>query len=241
MGLQVDTAPGPLVYSINLLETNMEIQITDTRWPKTLFDDEGDERRPGVHLGAVIQSLKNAAGLGYKGDGFNDMQLTAEIGLLWENVLGKVMREKYAVRPPQIECDGIWMSMDGVNSDLCPGSDPAGEVPLVLEEYKLTWKSNKHSLLDDFYYMCQVKSYCRAIGTNVAVMRVFYIMGNYRGSGPSYRIARIRFTDKELEDNWKMITRHRENFPDCFGIGAYESLDECPSCFVNPECKRTSE
>jgi hypothetical protein len=189
----------------------MEVQLTDTKWPATLFDDEGDPRRPGLHLGEVTRSLQNASGLGYKGDGFNDMQLTAEIGLLWEEVLRRVMKEKYAVRPPQIIEDGIWMSLDGVNNDLIPGDDPAGEVPIVVEEYKATWKSIKSSPLDNFAYMMQVKSYCRAIGTKVAVMRIFHIMGDYRGSGPQYRVARIKFTEKELELNWDMILRHKES------------------------------
>lgn len=224
----------------------MEVQITDTKWPKTLFDDEGDTRRPGLHLGSVIKSLQDAAGLGYKGPGFNDMQLTAEIGLLWELVLSKVMREKYAVRPPQVTSDGIWMSMDGINPDICPGDDPAGEVPLVLEEFKATWKSTKRSPAEDFYYMCQVKSYCRALGTNVAVMRVFYIMGDYRGSGPMYRVARIRFTDEELESNWRMILQHKEAhfggdwdvISTCFGIGGGVDCESCPSAV---ECGKTRD
>ena len=182
----------------------MEIQITDNVWPKTLFE-EGD-REEGLHLGTVIKSLENASGLGYTGKGFNDMQLTAEIGLLWELVLGKVMAEKYATRPQQIQVDGIWMSPDGI------GPDPAGEVPLVVEEFKASWKSTKSSPVDSFYYMCQVKSYCHAVGTNVAVMRIFYILGDYKGSGPQYRIARIVFSDQELEDNWKMIVKHKEKY-----------------------------
>jgi hypothetical protein len=187
----------------------MEVQITDTKWPQTLFVDD-EERQPGLHLGEVIKSLEKATGLGYKGDGFNDMQLTAEIGLLWEDVLSRIMKEKYAVRPPQIIRDGIWMSMDGINNDLCPGEDPAGEVPLVVEEYKAAWKSTRSSPEENFYYMCQVKSYCYALDTPVAVMRIFHLNGDYRGSGPVYRVARIRFTEKELEDNWRMILRHKE-------------------------------
>jgi hypothetical protein len=35
-------------------------------------------------------------------------------------------------------------------------------------------------------------------------------MGDYKGSGPIYRVARIRFTQKELEDNWRMILQHKE-------------------------------
>jgi hypothetical protein len=181
----------------------VEITVEDVKWPSVVWDDEG-EREEGLHLGTVIKSLMDNSGLGYKGKGFTDMELTAEIGLLWERVLGRVMGDKYAQRPGQIQSDGIWMSLDGI------GPDPLGEVPLVVEEYKAAWKSTKQSPVDNFYYMCQVKSYCRAIETNVAVMRIFHVMGNYKGSGPIYRVARLVFTEWELDQNWKMILREKE-------------------------------
>ena len=181
----------------------MEIEIEDVKWPKTLFDDE-EPRAEGLHLGAVIKDLMDSSGLGYKGDGFTDMELTAEIGLLWENVLSRIMGDKYALRPSQIQCDGIWMSPDGI------GPDPMGEVPLVVEEYKATWQSTRRSPVDNFYYMCQVKSYCRAIGTDTAIMRIFYLMGDYKGSGPIYRVARLKFHQLELDQNWEMIVKHKE-------------------------------
>ena len=129
----------------------MEIEISDVKWPRTLFE-ESEPRQPGTHLSDVIKSLEIKSGLrpNPKG-GFNDMELTAEIGLLWERVLGKVMAEKYAVRPPQICEDGIWMSPDGI------GEDPDGKVPMVLEEYKAAWKSTRSSPADNFKYMTQVK------------------------------------------------------------------------------------
>jgi len=194
----------------------MEIVIKDEKWPKTLFEDE-EPREEGLHLGEVIKSLMDNAGIGYsnKGGGFSDMELTAEIGLLWERVLSKVMREKYAIRPPQIKIDGIWMSPDGINTvsnlnAMSIGPDVLGEVPFVVEEYKASWRSSKNPPTDNFYYMSQLKSYCYALETNVSVMRIFHIMGDYRGSGPIYRVARIIFSQYELEQNWNMIIKEKE-------------------------------
>lgn len=181
----------------------MEISIEDIKWPKVQFE-ESEPRAKGLHLGTVIKSLMESSGLGYKGKGFTDMELTAEIGVLWERVFSKVMVEKYAHRPGQIQIDGIWLSMDGI------GPDPLGEVPIVVEELKAAWASTRRSPIDNFYYMCQVKSYCRAIGTNVAIMRIFHVMGDYKGSGPIYRVARIVFSSWELDQNWKMILREKE-------------------------------
>jgi len=189
----------------------MDIEIVDCMWPKALFEDD-EPRAEGLHLGEVIKSLMDRSGMGYKGKGFNNLELAAEIGLLWERTLSKIMREKYAMRPPQICVDGIWMSPDGIDFSSCLaiGPDPADTVPIVLEEYKCAWKSSRHPPDDNFYYMAQVKAYCRALGTNVAVMRIFHVMGDYRGSGPIYRVARIVFTQYELDKNWEMILKEKE-------------------------------
>lgn len=181
----------------------MNIEMEDVKWPGVMWDDD-EVREEGVHLGDVTHSLKSRSGLGYKGKGFQDMNLTPEIGLLWERVLSLVMRDKYAMRPPQIQEDGIWMSPDGI------GPDPEGKVPLVVEEYKATWKSTRRSPAEDFSYMVQVKSYCRALDTHVAIMRIFYIMGDYKGSGPIYRVARLEFTRQELDQNWAMVLKEKE-------------------------------
>lgn len=185
----------------------MEIEIEDVKWPKTLFDDT-EKRKEGIHVSSVIKSLQESSGLGYKGKGFSDMELTAEIGLLWEDILSKVMKEKYAIRPPQIQLDGIWMSIDGISPD------PKGEFPLVVVEYKATWQSTNRSPIDNFYYMSQVKSYCKALETLVAIMHIFYIMGDYKGSGPIYRVARIKFSQYELDQNWNMILKHKKENDD---------------------------
>ena len=178
--------------------------MEEVKWPKALFEDDED-RKEGIHLGEIIDHVMDEIGIGYKGGGFTDMELTAEIGLLWERVLSKVMGDKYAMRPPQIQEDGIWMSPDGI------GPDPDGLVPLVVEEYKATWQSSKKSPTENFRYMAQVKSYCRAVGTNTAIMRIFYIMGDYKGSGPIYKTCRLDFIDMELEQNWDMILRGKDS------------------------------
>jgi len=178
----------------------MLITSEDVQWPFTMFDNT-EPRAEGIHLSDVIKQIEIDSGLAYSGPGFTDMELTAEIGLLWEDVLSRVMADKYACRPSQICLDGVWMSPDGINDD------PLDEVPMVIEEYKATWKSARRCPSDDFKYMTQIKSYCYAMGTNVAVMRIFYIMGDYKGSGPLYRVSRITFDQRELEINWDMILK----------------------------------
>ena len=191
----------------------MDITWEDITWPKTLFEDDGEARQEGLHLTDVIKSLMEDAGMKmYTGDGFRDMELTAEMGLLWERVLSKVMREKFAIRPPQLQKDGIWMSPDGVNfpSVLSLGPDPLQEYATCVEEYKFTWKSTRNAPDQNFYYMAQLKAYCTCLETPAAVQHIFYCNGDYRGSGPVYRRTRVIFTEWELEDNWRMIKQQAE-------------------------------
>ena len=182
----------------------MHTTTTIEKWPKTIFIDT-EPRAEGLHLSDIIRLIMVDAGMAPKaGGGFDDLELAAEIGLLWEDVLSAAMRDKYAIRPPQICADGIWMSPDGI------AADPWSKYPLVVEEYKATWLSSNKCPTSVYKYMAQVKSYCRALGTECTVMRIFHIMGNYRGSGPLYKVARIEFTQQELDENWALILRYRD-------------------------------
>ena len=108
------------------------------------------------------------------------------------------------VRLEEVELDGILASPDGI------GEDPLGEVPMVLEEYKFTWKSDKNLPTENWAWMTQTKSYCRMLDTSVVVMRIAYIMGDYRGSGTRNKAYRIQFTEEELWQNWEMVVKHAE-------------------------------
>ena len=101
--------------------------------------------------------------------------------------------------------DGIIMSPDGL------GVDPDGDVSGVnLEEYKLTWKSIKSHPKDNWNYMTQIQCYLNGVGLNCCIMRIIYIMGDYKGSGPVYKKFVFEFDDYELEENWQMILNHRD-------------------------------
>lgn len=135
-----------------------------------------------------------------------DLVLAAEIGFLWEDVLSDAYGVNYATRVGEIERDGIVCSPDGVGIF----EESVTFSLAVNEEYKATWKSLKNPPEDNWYWMCQFKSYCYVIGVNVTILRVLYINGDYRGSGPTYRVFKITYTDQELEENWQMIVNHRD-------------------------------
>jgi len=161
-----------------------------------------------IHLTDVIKFIDKKLEINDYSSVKWDMSVTAEVGFLWEQVLedafGSAFGGRVGIRPGEIELDGIVGSPDGVNED------PLGRYPIVDEEYKCTWKSTKNNILDHWYYMTQFKSYCKMLGVCVTVVKIIYLMGDYRGSGPIYKAYRIEFTERELEENWSMIRNHAE-------------------------------
>lgn len=134
-----------------------------------------------------------------------DLLAAAEVGFLWEDCLSLVLGNRYAVRIGEIEVDNIVGSPDGVGD-----WDPYGKVLITDEEYKATWRSANKPPEDNWYWMTQFKSYCHMLGTTVTILRVLYINGNYKGSGPMMRVFRIEYTYRELLENWQMVVNHRD-------------------------------
>lgn len=135
-----------------------------------------------------------------------DVGLAGDVGFMWEEVLtlvlGKRMAEVY--RPGEIERDGIVGSPDGL------GDDPWSQHPLVIEEYKATWRSSRNMPWENWYWMGQGKAYCHMMDIPVLIMRIVHLNGDYAGSGPIYRVARIEFTEEELQANWRMLLQWKE-------------------------------
>jgi len=186
----------------------MDCQVIDA--PFVPLDSGVPRSTDTLHLTTVIKSIQEEMGWGYKGKGFEDIGLTMSIGFLWEDVLSHAFGERLGARIGEVEMDGIVGSPDGLGLD-----DPSFECDMwptispnsvVLEEYKCTWKSTKNSPHTDWYYMTQVMSYARMLGVDTTIMHMAYLMGDYKGSGPKYRKARIVFSECELQQNWDMIT-----------------------------------
>lgn len=160
-----------------------------------------------IHLSDIAKYIEYKMGYMKRSKGVEDwdMELAAEVGFLWEDVLSRAFADRYAARVGEVELDGIVGSPDGLSPN-----DPLGQEPLVNEEYKATWRSVRKTPTDIWYWETQFKSYCHMLGVNVTVARVLYLMGDYKGSGPLYRVFRMEFTPFDLRENWKMILDHRD-------------------------------
>jgi len=198
--------------------------ITDTKYPPL---GSGVPRTTGedvIHLTDVIRYIEYRLNNQYKGDWGADMHLTMDVGFLWEHALEMAYADRMAWRPGEIHYDGIVGSPDGVGYDYDIYNEKGDRVwtgtdELILEEYKATWKSTKHTPLDNFNYMTQIKSYCKMldIGINVCVMRIVYLVGDYKvklNPQPMYRICRFEFTQGELDTNWAMILKYKDQLLD---------------------------
>jgi len=172
----------------------MNCKRLDEEFPWT----EGPPRSPGMHLSDVIKSLMDEL-FGDMYPDNDDPRLQFEKGYLWEETLTMAFGKKAAVRPTEVELDGIACSPDGIDFD---------DDGMFLEEYKCTMKGTKHQPKDNQYYMLQVKGYCHVLGCTRAIMRIFHLAGDWSPPSPDYRVWQFDFTKQELVENWIMLLNH---------------------------------
>lgn len=194
-------------------------------------------RSDGLHLGSILADLALALDiqpLKRKGDADafteEDLEGFAVVGFLWEWVFERAyaaasqqalaisalnlprlgqsgeLQRRGIIIPGEQLLDGIYMTPDGLNVEVRPRA---------LEEYKATWISATADIrLRKPRWIWQMKAYCWVLGVNHANLRVLFVNGRYERGGrmgvPVARTYRFRFTDQDLEENWGMITGHRE-------------------------------
>lgn len=177
--------------------------------------DAAPTRPAGLHVTSIIRAALKLAGnkKKWKDDDLmtdeerHTAQVRWEMGFAWEQVFEAVLAprmfsRRQVVRQEPLQVEGIWLSPDAMSV-----------IDWTLEEYKLTWRSMS-SVSDlegefDSWFM-QIKAYCYALKTFKARLFVFFVNGNYRGSGPTVRRFDITFTPQELKSNWAMILNNRE-------------------------------
>lgn len=170
------------------------------------YSEATEPRSPGLHLGRIIGALDQARGTKYPESSEQTKQTYFSMGFMWETFLSNIFLDTaikkaagVLVRPGELVSDGIAMSPDALDlSDY------------VLEEYKATWRSSIHPIDDKRFWawIVQMKCYCRALGTYRARLRVFFVNGDWRSSGPQVRAWSFQFTPRELEETWAMCLNH---------------------------------
>lgn len=160
-------------------------------------------RSPGLHLSSILKALDEMLHGKLHKENAYDLPLCATLGFTWERLLELAYKDLLGIRPQEITVDGIIMSPDGV------GEDPYGEVPLVVEEYKCWWRSTKRTPMVGWYEVMQNVCYCNALGTNVGVFRVLYVVGDKWMDGPQYLQWRVEYDPDFIQRSWDMVIRNR--------------------------------
>ncbi len=178
------------------------------------------DRSHGIHVSQVIHKLAVAQGLYKERDETTDTdRLRMELGNIMEAAqiarLCEDEPDRYTV-PGEITVDDIHQTPDlvdlgGWDKEIEQTLDPA------VVEMKFTYKSCRHHPTDAklWTYATQLKCYCRSFGLSHGELRVCYVNGDWRhdsplGFVPVYHRWRARFSDEELERNWRMIVSNTE-------------------------------
>jgi len=192
------------------------VEITEQIIPVELFfppRPNAAERSTGIHVSDVIRDISNR--LIHKGQRrpMDDMS-SAEIrrmgsyvhgGFAWEEIIRTAIVSMYRedterfVIPGEFELGGIYGTPDWFDT-----------VDWVLEEFKCTWKSSYQGVDTGRFWewFCQIKAYSWMMGVTKARLRVYFVNGDYRESGPQVKTFLLEFTDAELKQNWQMLETH---------------------------------
>lgn len=189
----------------------MELTTLEEQLPSTFFSDDPHDRSEGLHLSNILEDIEVAMFNPNRG-GDIDLNVFRTMGFVWEQVIERIlaynMVEKgLLIRPGELKLDGIYLTPDGISV-----------VDWTLEEWKCTWKSMRHGIDSDKFwrYWAQAKAYCKAIKSTRVRLRVFYVNGSYswndkKESGPRIHTYEAQFTQREIDENWSMITQHAKN------------------------------
>lgn len=167
-------------------------------------------RTPGVHLSGVLYRVAVSIGVLRPGEPIEeDLPTICAMGFMWEEFAASLYRGM-DYQPGETCLDGVYMTCDGINLLTAE----RGEEELVVEEFKFTQKKLLEP--EDFlggdkawYYRAQGQGYCAGYGAELVRWHVMFVRGDYRALGPVYRRYLVRFSEKEIKENWEMVKRNK--------------------------------
>lgn len=184
-------------------------------------------RSKGIHLSGVLRyiaistgALKGKVGGVVSTSGEVDeesMPIRMALGMAWERWVAGLYPEM-EWQPGEVELDGIVGSPDGFTYDASIAGDVARRMgvdsPLVVEEFKCTWKSSFHPFLSkkNDLWMWQGMGYAHMMGTRWVRWHAMYVNGDYRVGGcgePTYKKYLVEFSQNELEGNWRRVMMNK--------------------------------
>ena len=162
------------------------------------------ERSPGVHLSEILRYLLTRQDPGrFKPGGEFDPEFVFA-GFIWEELVSGALSKLAGKSDPkryitqlEILFREVYCTIDVFDTKLWR----------VLE-CKYTESSSGRSIRDHhfWHYFAQIKAYCLATGTREAELWVYFARGDYKGKRREAKRWEVRFSERELEENWMMIS-----------------------------------
>ena len=138
--------------------------------------------------------------------------LRMAIGLAWEEFyIGKILSlEGVSKHPGEMHLDDVSMNPDGESVEKWAGTKKTVH---VIHEVKATYKSTNRvaEAEKEWMWITQLKCYCKAAKTRYGRLHVLFLCGDYKFPiTPQIKRWNIEFSEKELNDNWDLMTTYRD-------------------------------
>lgn len=162
-------------------------------------------RSAGIHLSDCLHRFYSRLRPNRFRGGPIDVK-TVQMGFIWEDVLSMVLSQQFGGRQREIELDRVFMTLDGFNVQRWR-----------VREFKCTKMSSRDSIRSHKFerWHSQIMGYCKAMDTLEAELIPVHINGAYEQGGGRFgdiaaRPVLMRYTRREVEDNWKMVLHMRD-------------------------------
>ena len=202
-----------------VLRKEVQVKVVCVEHGLDLTQSFGEPRPPGLHISDFYNSYYKALNPKKYGRGGDDPKDLWTLGMAFEDMLEKGFQERLTLaegsgRPGalKVTIDGhdVWYSPDLL---IFNGKTRLGEIKLTFMSPKghFPWALGK--VYDGFgskadKYLTQMKLYCKCLGTRDARLYAFFVPEAIKATGKALRAWDIRFTQREINEEWDTIMRH---------------------------------
>lgn len=189
-------------------ETEVKLEWGDLESRVRRKRPKGAERRSsGVHLSGIISYVLETSGLVEKNE-TDEMGLAVAVGVAWEEFAVGLYPEM-TWQPGEVHLDNVYGSPDGLTKGVDRNgvlADGESGIPIVLEEFKATWRSRvSKPPLANRRWMWQLSGYLEMMELRHARLHVLWINGNYKNYRPEYCTYLFEFEQPELDRFWNNV------------------------------------
>jgi len=167
-------------------------------------------RSPGIHVSDLVRAAAVDLGL-LEPDETPGQFNRVSINRMCAGLAFEEWYQKQIPASAGLVYHGGELAWDGVS-----GSPDAWQYPQTWHEFKFSWKSANTPVAKYWYWLSQIQAYLYMGGKmwgeperKFAVLHVYHVMGDYRGSGPIHRVTGLEFSQIELAENWTLLGRYR--------------------------------